>query len=305
MRFYLYPQLKEDLKPNVWTSNRPLFNMVNRMYLREDVRLLDDFKVISKEAYNVYLVAANFERDSHLLVEKINRLIAQETENKIQNAVSQIDPQTVMMLINVVYFKGKWKKRLSDVRPKMFTNLNGSPRLVDTMCEEMTCPFGQFDQYCIAQLDYRGHSSMCVVLPKRGVNLGDLLLGLDARKLNQQLRSLSPTLLDLELPKFTLKTDLNLKNILQSLGVKSLFSEQANFSKISNESQLMVSDMMQSAYVAVDEEGTEAAAATMTFFEFGLEDDPDAPIPFHVNRPFIFLIRLNGVNIFVGAMKQF
>ena len=279
--------------------------MANRLYLREDVRLLDEFQMISKEAYNADLLGANFERDSHRLVQEINRWIEQETENKIQNVVKQINSQTLMLLINVVYFKGKWRKRLGDVRPKEFTNLNGIRKQVEAMCQERTCNFGQFEHYAIAQLDYFGDSSMYVVLPNVNVDLHNLLLELNARKLNEQLCMLRSTRVDLQLPKFTLKTDLDLKIMLQRLGVKNLFSEQANLSKISSEIPLTVSEAMQSAYVAVDEEGTEAAAVTMVSVGFGCAAVPQRPIQFYVNRPFIFLIRLNGVNIFVGALKQF
>ena len=296
-----------DLKPNDSTSDRPLFKMVNRLYLKKEFRLLDDFRRVSKEVYDSELLEANFKQDSERLVGEINRWIEQETENKIQNAVKQIDAETVMLLINVVYFKGKWRKRLGDVRPKKFTNLNGIGKQVETMCDQGTYQFGQFDQYGIVKLDYFGDSSMYVVLPNKHMNLNDLLLGLDARKLNEHLRSLTSKRVDLQLPKFTLKTDLNLKKMLQRLNVQSLFNHRdANLSKISEENGLAVSEAIQNAFIAVDEDGTEAAAVTQVHLTLlSCSPPPVRPIEFHVNRPFIFLICLNGVNIFAGAIKQF
>ena len=209
-----------------------------------------------------------------------------------------------MLLINVVYFKAKWMKPfpLSNVRMKKFTNLDGQKKRVETMYDLDFYQFGQFEQYRILQLDYVGNCSMYVVLPNEEVNLNDLLRELNARKLNDDLRELKSTHLDLQLPKFKLKSDVNLKNVLEQLGVKTLFNEQANLSRMSNETGLMVSEAVQNAFISVDEDGTEAAATTIyklmprSMF-MGQE--------FHVNRPFLFMIRLNGVNIFVGAIKQF
>ena len=275
--------------------------MANRLYIEEGVRLLDDFKRISKEAFDSELLKADFLNSEQLRME-INQWIELETNNKIQNAIKEIDPQTVILLLNVVYFKGKWRNRFEDVRPKEFTNLNGGKKQVDTMHDRGDYRFGQFNKYGIVQLDYIGDSSMYIVLPNESVELHDLLVELNAQKLNKHLRELESMELDLQLPKFKLDTELDLKDMFQRLGVWTLFNDQANLSKISDR-KLMVSKAMQNAYIAVDEDGTEAAAVTELDIECCCM--PLEPIKFHVNRPFIFLIRLNGVNIFVGAVKQF
>ena len=278
--------------------------MANRLYIDENVRLHDNFRRVSKEAYDSELLEADFKRNSEQLVGEINRWIELETNNLIKNVVKEIHPQTVILLINVVYFKGKWKNRLGNVSPKKFTNLNGESKQVDTMSKRGYYQFGRFEKYAIAQLDYIGDSSMCIVLPNENVELHDLLLELNARKLNEHLRELRSIELDLELPKFKLKTELNLKDMLEKLGVWTLFNCQANLSKMSNKS-LMVSKAIQNAYIEVNEEGTEAAAVTQVHCIHFCSGFTWKPIEFHVNRPFIFLIRLNGVNIFVGAVKKF
>lgn len=308
--------------------------MVNRIYFKADSKLQDDFRLIAKEAYDTDLLETDFRRDANQLVNKINNFIASETKNKIQNVFKEIDTETVMLLINVVYFKAKWMKPfpLSNVRLKKFTNLNGERKRVDTMYDLDFYSYAQFEQYKILQLDYMSNCSMFIVLPNEEINLHDLLKNLDAKQLNQHLNELKLTQLDLQLPKFNLKSDLNLKKILEHLGLQSLFNNQANLSKISNETNLMVTDAVQSAFINVDEDGTglnrflcrfvlklckynllielfylllqntEAAAATiyklMPRSMFVGEE-------FHANRPFIFIIRLNGINIFVGALKHF
>ena len=278
--------------------------MANRVYFKADSKLQDDFRLIAKESYDADLLETDFKRDANQLVNKINKWIELETKNRIQNVFKELDTETVMLLINVVYFKAKWMKPfpMSNVRLKKFTNLNGQKKRVETMYDVDYYLFGQFEQYGILQLDYIGNCSMYIVLPNEEVNLHDLLLELNARKLNEDLRELKSTHLDLQLPKFKLESDLNLKSVLEQLGVRTLFNEQANLSKMSNETGLQVTEAVQKAFVSVDEDGTEAAAVSITKLSarsmfLGSE--------FHVNRPFIFMIRLNGVNVFVGAIKQF
>lgn len=287
-----------------FNNDHLFFKMANRVYFKADSKLQDDFRLIAKESYDADLLETDFKRDANQLVNKINKWIELETKNRIQNVFKELDTETVMLLINVVYFKAKWMKPfpMSNVRLKKFTNLDGQKKRVETMYDVDYYLFGQFEQYGILQLDYIGNCSMYIVLPNEEVNLHDLLLELNARKLNEDLRELKSTHLDLQLPKFKLESDLNLKSVLEQLGVRTLFNEQANLSKMSNETGLQVSEAVQKAFVSVDEDGTEAAAVSITKLSarsmfLGSE--------FHVNRPFIFMIRLNGVNVFVGAIKQF
>ena len=84
--------------------------MVNRIYFKKDSKLQDDFRLIAKEAYDTDLLESNFSKDAKELVNKINRWIEDETRNKIQNVFKEIDSETVVLLINIVYFKAKWIK---------------------------------------------------------------------------------------------------------------------------------------------------------------------------------------------------
>ena len=124
---------------------------------------------------------------------------------------------------------------------------------MDTMYDLDYYSYNQFDQYRILRLDYFGNCSMYVVLPNEDLNLNDLLINLNVKKLNANLNELKSAQLDLQLPKFKLTSDLNLKDALQKLGVETLFNEQANLSGISNETNLMVSEAKQQAFINVDE----------------------------------------------------
>ena len=277
--------------------------MINRIY--SSVELEENFRLVAKEVYDADLLKADFVNDSEQLVKEINKWIKLETNNKIQNVLNEIDPEAVMILINVVYFKAKWSRpfSLDDVREKEFINLNGERKQVEMMCKLDDYQYGQFEHYRILQLKYHGNCSMYVVLPNENVNLDDLLRELNARKLNEDLLKLETIKVDLQLPKFELKSNINLITILEQLGVTKLFNPEADLSGISNH-PMWIGTAIQSAYISVDEKGTEAAVVTAKSFrmtrvvQFRKEE-------FHVNRPFAFIIRLNGANIFVGAIKEF
>ena len=278
--------------------------MSNRIYLKENSKLQDDFKLIAKEVYDSDILETNFKKDPKQLVEKINKWIEMETRNTIKDTFKEIGRETVMLLINVVYFKAKWMKPFSksNVRPRKFTNLDGKKKKVDTMSDLDYHHYGQFEQYKILRLDYFSNCSMYIVLPNEEINLNDFIINLDSKKLNEDLNQIKSTYLDVKIPKFTFKTHLTLNNILQKMGVGSIFNLDANLSKISNETNLVVTDAAQEAFINVDEDGTEAAAVTyltlsMRSMHVGEE--------FYANRPFLFLIRLNDVNIFAGAVKKF
>ena len=279
-----------------------IFSMANRIYLKKNAKLQEDFLLIAKKTYDTDVLEADFGRNSKQLVKEINKWVELETKNNIKNFLQQIDGNTVMMLINLVYFKAKWMNEFSLHKNKLndFTNLNGQKKRVEMMCESDNYPFGQFERYQILQLDYRNNSSMYVVLPNEDVNLDDLLHDLDTRKLNDHLSELKPEKIDLQLPKFKLESKIDLNGILWQLGVKTLFSEQADLSRMSNEAGLRVSEAIQKAFISVDENGTEAGAAT-SFMAFCMRSKG---LDFFVNRPFLFVIRLGGMNIFMGALKQ-
>ena len=240
-------------------------------------------------------------------MKEINEWVRLETKNRIKNTVDANaldDPNTALVLINVVYFNGKWRNKFDGSNPEEFTNLDGEKKLVDMMYCKEDYMYGQFRQYRIVELDYFGDSSMYVVLPNKKVNLDDLLLGLNAQKLNDDLRQLKSTYLKLKLPKFKLESDINWEGLLKQLGVETLFDdERADLSRTWDGDGLCVSKFVQKCYISVDEKGTEAAAATFVL-ECDSMREPKKDLEFYVNRPFVFIIRLNGVNIFVGSIKK-
>ena len=287
-------------------NGKLVVKMANRVYFKEDVRLQDDFRQIAKDTYDADLLKVDFKKNSKQLKNEINKWIEQETNKKLKDVLKKIDKKTVMMLINLVYFKGKWKisfDKENEVKPSEFTNLNGQKKRVEMLWKTDEYQYGRFKRYQILRLNFHDDSAMYVVLPDANVNLNDLLRELNPRRLNDELDELRPMEINLQLPKFELKTDIDLVPILKRLGVKRLFSSQADLSRISNYNGLRITSANQNAYISVDENGVEAAAATIMKHMATSMNKPE-PLKFHVNRPFLFIIRLNGLNVFAGALKQ-
>jgi len=151
--------------------------------------------------------------------------------------------------------------------------------------------------------------SMIVFLPKKQVPLATFEQSLSFANLHRWLQGLSPGAapMFLKIPKFSATSELDLVDVLEAMGARRMFSANADFSGISNEIGLSVSDVEQKAYVSVEEKGTEAAAATfMVFVPLSCCPPPPKPIYFYADRPFVYLIRDNrsGSIVFLGRLKD-
>jgi len=144
---------------------------------------------------------------------------------------------------------------------------------------------------------------MVVILPSEG-QFRSFESSLDAQNIDTIIGNLQAKQVDLSLPKFEFESSLNLKQTLIKLGMSEAFSDRADFSGITGNKELSITDVVHKAFVSVDEEGTEAAAATAVIV--GLTSAPAMPISVRIDRPFIFLIRdiETGAVLFVGRVMN-
>ncbi len=171
-----------------------------------------------------------------------------------------------------------------------------------------TYAFAQNDTYAVVRMPYgNGAFGLHVLLPQEGVTLDGCIASLDGTGWNDMLADMTPEMVELKLPKFTVDDCQNdLISTLKAMGIKEAFLPTADFSKMAGE-PLMISDVTQSLYFSLDEEGTEAAAVT------GIGMDVAAPEPgfnevreFYVNRPFLFLLteKSTGTVLFMGKVNK-
>lgn len=236
----------------------------------------------------------------------INDWVADQTHDRIQSLIPQggIDDSTRIVLVNALYFYGSWQSpfmanRTSDAE---FHPLTGNAVQVKTMHDETRMSYASGMDFELVDLPYEGGKlSMTVVLPADG-KFENVRAQVSADWLKKAIASLGPRTVNLALPKWKITAgSFSLRQGLEDLGMKTAFGDHADLSGISQDGPLTLSDVWQKAFIAVDELGTEAAAATAV--GVSATSVPVDVVQFVVNRPFLFFIRdQNGAVLFSGQI---
>jgi len=244
-------------------------------------------------------------------VNEVNSWANKATNGKISKLIDQIDSSNVMFIINAIYFKGGWVDKFdpSLTHPTDFTTANGSTVSVDMMSRDGSYSYYGDDQVQIARLPYgRDKIAMYVFLPAEGNSLESFTSGLTGDELNAYFGNLTDTELVVGLPKLKLEYGkVDLKDALTSLGMGVAFNKNlADLSRIANVSpgnNLYIAFVDHKAVVEVNEQGTEAAAATNVGISITA-----MPVrtTFVVNRPYMFVIRddRSGAILFSGLIMD-
>ncbi|XP_009507612.2 heterochromatin-associated protein MENT isoform X2 [Phalacrocorax carbo] len=299
--------IHSGFKELLFTINKPrstyLLKSANRLYEEKTYPLLPTFLQLITSYYNAKPQAVNFKTAAEQAREQINSWVENETERKIQNLLpaGSLNSHTVLVLVNAIYFKGNWEKKFLEkntsempFRPsKTKTKLVQMMFLRDTflILHETTMKFK------IIELPYvENELSMFVLLPddirdnSTGLELVERQLTYEKLAEWTTSANMMNAEVDLYLPKLKLEENYNLKSALSSMGIRSAFDPvQADFTGMSVKKDLFISQIIHKAFVEVNEEGTEAAAATGV-----LVLRSKAPtITFKADHPFLFFIRHN------------
>ncbi|HEY3451093.1 MAG TPA: serpin family protein [Myxococcales bacterium] len=257
-------------------------------------------------SYGAGLNLLDFRAEPEPSRQTINRWVEQKTENRIKDLLSEgvITSDTRLVLTNAVYFNASWETKFKkeQTRAAAFQLGAGGSVQVPTLSGELTGSHADTAEFTAAQLPYQGGEiAMVVVLPKAG-SLEAFEASLDGAKLQAIAAALSPAALRVELPKFKFGGKASLKDALTTLGMGVAFSDGADFSGIHQPSELTISDVIHQTFVAVDEDGTEAAAATAVV----LDERAAMGTEFKADRPFLFLIRdlQTGAILFLGHVTD-
>jgi serpin B len=235
----------------------------------------------------------------------INDWVEKQTKDKIQDLLPQgsVTDMTRLVLVNALYFYGSWLTPFphSGTYDSAFKALTGTSVQVPTMHSLLVLSYRAADKFEVAELPYEGNQlRMTIVLPAEG-QFEAVRSQVSAAWLDQAVTGLQPTMLQVSLPKFKMTVgSFSLTKGLMAAGINRLFNDDADLTGIATGIQLSVSDVLQKAFIAVDEDGTEAAAATaVAVGTTSVQADP--PKPFVVDRPFLFYIRdANGAVLFSG-----
>jgi serpin B len=240
-------------------------------------------------------------------VDVINGWVKDKTRNRIPKLLDRIDPFEVAFLVNAVYFKGRWRATFdrARTRPMPFHAADGSTRDVPTMSLDATpLRYHSTPEYEAVDLLYgNGTFAMTVLLPRPGKTPADLLAGLDPSGWRELAAAFHEQKIMLSVPRFRLEYSRELEEDLKDLGMGIAFDGgRADFYGIADvrPERLFISRVVQKTFVDVNEEGTEAAAATGV--GIGVTSAPPALV---VDRPFLFAIheRLTGTILFLGQVN--
>ncbi len=239
----------------------------------------------------------------------INDWVSEQTEGKIEDLIPQgaIDTLTRLVLTNAIYFNAAWatpfKVEMTEDGP--FHGLEGESVTVPMMHQTASFGYAEGQGYQAVELPYDGYElSMVILLPEAG-QFVEVESTLVAQEIDALLGRLNMQQVALTMPKFKVESSFSLVDALKALGMPSAFSEAANFSGMDGTRELFITDVLHKAFVDVDEEGTEAAAATAVIV--GLKAAmPQEPVEVTVDRPFMFLIRdmKTGAVLFVGRVMD-
>ncbi|XP_059354984.1 alpha-1-antitrypsin homolog [Carassius carassius] len=255
--------------------------------IREDFKVVDQFLKDVQHYYKSEVFSVDFSKPE-IAAEEINKFIAKKTHDKITSMVKDLDADMVMMLINYMYFRGKWDKPFD----AQLTHKADFKVDKDTTVQvDMMKRTGRYDIYqdpvnqtTVMMVPYKGNTSMMIVLPEEG-KMKEIEESISRRHLESWHDKLFRSSVDLFMPKFSITATSKLKGILQDMGVTDAFSDTADFSGMTGEVKVMVSQVVHKAVLSVDEKGTEAAAVTT--IEIMPMSLPDSVI---LNRPFLVLI---------------
>jgi len=286
----------------------------NALWAEKSFEFLKDYFNVIKNYYNGEATNVDFINESEESRKTINYWTEEQTNKKIINLISKndVDSTTRLIVTNAVYFKGKWADRFDRKNTKMLAFKSGTTNQikVPTMSligSKTFFNYMEIGMLQILELPYAGEKlSMLILLPK-GDSLNYLEASLNIKLLDMWRNTLEKRRVDVYLPKFMFETRYFLNDTLKKMGMPTAFSLDADFSGMTGDKDLFISDAIHQAFIEVNEEGTEAAAATAATMGVKAAEGVKIEKPrvvFNANHPFIFIIqeKETGTILFLGRV---
>ncbi|XP_010118571.1 PREDICTED: heparin cofactor 2 [Chlamydotis macqueenii] len=259
---------------------------VNDLYIQKDFSILNDFRNNMKTYYFADAQPADFSDPN--FITKTNERILKLTKGLIKEALVNVNPTTLMMILNCLYFKGTWENKFPvEMTTKRSFRLNEKQTvkvpMMQTKGNFLAAADSELD--CgVIQLPFVGNISMLIVLPHKLSGMKALEKQITPQVVEKWQKSMTNRTREVVLPKFKLEKSYNLIGFLRSMGIEALFNEKGDYSGISDE-KVTIDRFNHQGTITVNEEGTEAGAITSVGFM-----PLSTQIRFIVDRPFLFLI---------------
>lgn len=301
-----YAELRKSLES---PDPKVELNIANSLWARKDVTFNPDFIQRNKQFYGAEVTTLDFLSASAPAT--INSWVSDKTKGKIRNIVDQIDPQSILFLINAIYFKGKWQVEFDKAKTKEddFTIGAGGQKRLPMMHQSGTYNYYEGAGFQAVSLPYgAGRVSMYILLPAKGTGLDESQKKLTSANWDAWMKEFAETKGEIAVPRFKVEYELLLNDALKALGMGIAFDPvRADLSGIAKtQENAYISRVKHKTFAEVNEEGTEAAAATSVEVTLTSAMQPRKTFRMIVDHPFFCAIRDNktGTLLFMGWISD-
>jgi len=284
-----------------------LLSVANALWPAVGYAFLSTYLDLVKQFYGASITPLDFVRDPEAARVQINGWVKDETQGKIKDLIPSglLDELTKLVLTNAIYFKGNWASQFDGKKTKDAPFWLTAKRAVDApmMAQKRSFGYRAIDGLQVLELPYVGDDlSMILLLPRAIDGLPALEDALSAKNLARWTNRLRPQEVEVFLPRFKATSTFSLGGVLAKMGMRDAFGD-ADFSGMTGKRDLFISEVLHKAFVDVNEEGTEAAAATAVIMTKSMAFDM-GPTIFKADHPFIFLIldKYSGGILFLGRV---
>jgi len=268
-----------------------------------------EYLSLIQKQYGVSITPVDYVSHRDEARKKINGWVENVTQDRIKDLILEkhLTPETALVLVNAIYFKGEWASRFDPeaTREMAFYANSQDKKIVPMMYQKSSFRYGNLESLQMLEIPYAGNElSMVFFLPGEKNTLATLEKNMSADKIHDWISLLKETQVKVYLPRFTLNwgtTELN--NALVSLGIRDAFTAKADFSGMDGTRELYISYVLHKSFLEVNEEGSEAAASSAVIM--AKKGRPRVP-EFRADRPFMFVIRDNitGSILFMGRLMD-
>jgi serpin B len=310
-------EMAEDAKRFGGPREPIILRVANGLFGQTGYDFRDSFLQLAKDRYGAGLEMLDFATDRRRSAKHINHWVEERTNGRIKDILPrELDARERLVLVNAIYLKAPWASEfpVKDTKPEPFHIRGGAPADVPTMREQRRYGYAKLDDFAAVSIPYVGDDLHFLILVPDDVKG---LAALEAKlkpEILAKCASLKMAEVDLHLPRFKIEPPaLDIRNTLETLGMKSAFNEptgSANFDRLARrrvDDYLYISAILHKTFIAIDERGTEAAAATaVRMLAFAAPQEPPKPIEVKVDRPFFFAIqhRSSGACLFMGRVAD-
>ena len=277
-------------------------DIANSIWFHQNLAVKREFLQINANYYNAAAYQSEF---NDVTLEEINHWVKKNTDGMIEKIIDRISPQDRMYLINAIIFDGKWESKYqkSDLFDGVFHGANGNDQKVTMMHSDENLYISDSNASGFIKPYEGGQYSFAAIVPKEEITIDDYLSALTGNDLSNLISQAKKAGVSVTIPKFEQEYKSNLSDTLIAMGMEDIFGDDADLSRISDNRELCVSEVLHKTYLSLDENGTRAAAvSSVGIKEMAIVQNYSVTL----DRPFLYMILDNNTSLplFVGIANN-